>query len=77
MRTETKIRKRADAAGRCRAGRTVYSGILQLLYPLRCPVCDRIVRPAGERICLECLGRLKIMVYEMRQKAAGRGRVLR
>lgn len=61
MRTETKIRKRADAAGRCRAGRAVYSGILQLLYPLRCPVCDRIVRPAGERICLECLGRLKIL----------------
>lgn len=39
----------------------VYGGLLQLLYPLRCPVCDRIVKPAGERICLECLGRLKIL----------------
>lgn len=33
--------------------------LLQLLYPLRCPVCDRIVVPAGEKVCLECLGKLK------------------
>ena len=26
--------------------------LLQLLYPLRCPVCDRIVVPAGEKVCL-------------------------
>lgn len=32
---------------------------VQLLYPLHCPVCDRIVRPWGERICLECLPKLK------------------
>lgn len=39
----------------------VYRGLLQLLYPLRCPVCDGIVRPAGERVCLKCLGRLKLL----------------
>ncbi len=32
---------------------------LQLLFPLRCPVCDQIVRPFGEKICLECMKRLK------------------
>ena len=26
------------------------SAILQLLFPLRCPVCDGIVAPAGEKI---------------------------
>ncbi len=39
----------------------VYRALLQLLYPLRCPVCDGIVRPSGERICLECLGKLKVL----------------
>lgn len=35
--------------------------ILQLLFPLRCPVCDRIVRPFGEKICLECMSALKLL----------------
>ena len=34
---------------------------IQLMYPLRCPVCDGIVRPWGEKICLECLPKLKIL----------------
>lgn len=34
-------------------------GVVQLLFPRRCPVCDRIVVPWGEKICLECLERLK------------------
>lgn len=34
---------------------------LQLLFPRRCPVCDGIVRPFGEKICLECLPRLKVV----------------
>ena len=38
---------------------TILETIRQLLFPLRCPVCDRIVKPYGERICLECLGKLK------------------
>ena len=34
---------------------------LQLLYPRRCPVCDEIVTPWGEKICTDCLGKLKII----------------
>lgn len=30
-----------------------------LLYPSRCPVCDRPVWPSSERICLSCLKTLK------------------
>lgn len=36
-------------------------GIIQLLFPLRCPVCDRAVRPSGEKICMECMGKLKLL----------------
>ncbi len=34
--------------------------LVQLLFPLRCPVCDRIVRPFGKKICPECCGVLKV-----------------
>ena len=33
--------------------------VAALLYPSRCPVCDRPVRPSSERICLSCLKTLK------------------
>lgn len=36
-------------------------GILQAVYPRRCPVCDSIVRQRGEKICLECMDRLKLL----------------
>lgn len=39
--------------------REIKGAAVQLLFPLRCPVCDRIVKPSGEKICLECLGKLK------------------
>lgn len=45
-----------------RLGKQIWEGLLQLLFPLRCPVCDDIVQPGGEKICLECLGRLKLAV---------------
>ncbi len=32
---------------------------VQLLFPLRCPVCDEIVTPFGEKICLECMKKLR------------------
>ncbi len=35
--------------------------VLGLLYPLRCPVCDGIVLPFGEKICTECLPKLKLI----------------
>lgn len=39
--------------------KTMGQTALQLLFPLRCPVCDDIVRPGGEKICLGCMDRLK------------------
>lgn len=33
----------------------------QLLFPTRCPVCDSIVKPFGEKICLECLPKLRVV----------------
>ncbi len=39
--------------------RKAADGAVQLCYPLHCPVCDEIVKPAGEKICLECLEKLK------------------
>lgn len=40
-----------------RLGRTMVG----LLFPLHCPVCHDIVRPYGEKICLECLERLVLL----------------
>lgn len=41
--------------------RTAVNVILQMLFPRRCPVCDGIVSPAGEKICLECLGKFRLI----------------
>lgn len=35
--------------------------VLQVLYPRRCPVCDDIVGQQGEKICLECMQKLKLL----------------
>lgn len=35
--------------------------MLQLLFPRRCPVCDKIVWPSGEKICAPCLKTLKLL----------------
>lgn len=37
--------------------------IWKLLFPTRCPVCDRIVKPFGEKICLECLPKLRTVTH--------------
>ena len=39
----------------------VIDWIKQLLFPLRCPVCDEPVRPFGEKICPECQPRKKML----------------
>ena len=39
--------------------RRVLSSCVSLLYPHRCPVCDRTVWPPSEKICLSCLKTLK------------------
>lgn len=33
--------------------------LLQLLFPLRCPVCDGIAKGAGRKICSDCARRLR------------------
>ena len=33
----------------------------QLLFPLRCPVCDEIVTPFGHKICTDCMAKRKIL----------------
>lgn len=35
--------------------------LLQLLFPCRCPVCDEIVANRGEKICMKCLGKMKLL----------------
>ncbi len=39
----------------------IMNSVLQILYPLRCPVCDDIVVPAGRRICPKCIGKLTLI----------------
>lgn len=34
---------------------------VDLLFPRRCPVCDKIVREAGEKICMSCLKKMKLL----------------
>lgn len=41
--------------------RKLRRGILQAVYPRRCPVCDGIVGRKGEKICLECMDKLKLL----------------
>lgn len=43
------------------AFRRILGGTIQLLFPLRCPVCDKIVVPYGEKICLDCLRKLQVI----------------
>lgn len=35
--------------------------IKQLLFPLRCPMCDEPVRPYGEKVCPECVEKRKML----------------
>lgn len=39
--------------------RKIFAFCTQLLFPLRCPVCDEIVTPFGEKICLTCMKKVK------------------
>lgn len=55
------VQRKKSIKIRARAAAKAYEGVLQLLFPLRCPVCDDIVTPAGERICLGCLKRLRLL----------------
>ncbi len=41
--------------------KTIYKQLLQLFFPTRCPVCDGLVAPYGEKICLACMEKLKLL----------------
>jgi ComF family protein len=38
-----------------------WKAVRQWIFPLRCPVCDGIVVPYGEKICADCIEKLKII----------------
>lgn len=38
-----------------------YDGVLRAVYPVHCPVCDELVDEPGEKICAECLGKIKLL----------------
>ncbi len=52
-------------------GRRMISGALEILYPRKCPVCDRIVRPKGALICPPCRKRVSL-IDEPRCKSCGK-----
>ncbi len=35
--------------------------LIDLLFPRRCPVCDRPVRPFGEKICTDCVPQMPVL----------------
>lgn len=39
----------------------LYAGVLELLYPRRCPVCSEIVMPKGNLICPGCMEKLSVV----------------
>ncbi|MEG1848152.1 MAG: ComF family protein [Lachnospiraceae bacterium] len=45
--------------------------VLDWVFPRRCPVCNRIVKPLGEKICAECKGQLDY-VFEPKCKRCGK-----
>ena len=49
----------AAAGSAVRFAARVFDGVRELVYPRRCPVCDRPVNPAGALICPECEKLLK------------------
>ena len=51
--------------------RRAASMALDLLFPRRCPVCDRPVRPFGALICRDCSGRF-VRVGEMSCRCCGK-----
>lgn len=50
----------------------LYRIMLELVFPRRCPVCDKIVTPFGERICSLCRQKIRY-IGEPRCKQCGKG----
>ena len=55
------LRRRSERTYMYSKIKKIKNVFLQLLFPLRCPVCDGIVKPFGEKICLGCLKELKVL----------------
>lgn len=36
----------------------MFQSILDMIYPVRCPICGEIVAPKGEKICATCIDKL-------------------
>lgn len=57
--------------------RAVRERLFSLLFPLHCPVCDEIVQPYGEKICLGCMKKLRLLTppwcMKCGKKLAGEG----
>ena len=48
--------------------RVFYGMILDLVYPRRCPVCDKAVKPFGNLICEDCKKKIKYIKAPFCQK---------
>ena len=59
--TYKKKEKKAIVQVIAKASGVVKRAFLQGVFPRRCPVCDEIVIPYGEKICLKCLKKLKLL----------------
>lgn len=46
----------------------IFGTLLDLIYPRRCPVCDKAVKPFGSLICEECEGKLAYIKAPFCQK---------
>lgn len=51
------LRRFPAVSGNCRA--SICRQLVQLFFPLRCPVCDDIVIPYGQKVCPQCRSRLR------------------
>lgn len=54
-----------------REAEVVYGEILDLVFPRRCPICDDIVVPKGELVCLPCRKQIRY-VCEPKCKKCGK-----
>lgn len=41
----------------------MFQNILDIIYPVRCPVCTEIVLPRGEKICAKCREKLPVIEH--------------
>ncbi len=52
---------KAEYRDRKASGEALKEQVISLLFPRRCPVCEKIVQPRGELICQNCAKRLSVV----------------